>query len=136
MSVRWTPSSSVTAARSSTRTRARSSRIGDLVLVDHERVVLDLKRAIVAKKSHGQRDLLALIAQLEVQHQLEEGVPERALRLYGVVFSDDLLRPSLSDPRVGRGDGADDLRAAGADATVPQEGTHVSRSTRSIPAVA
>lgn len=75
------------------------------MLVDHERVLLELKQHIGSKSHHGQRDLLAEIARLEVANAVEEGVPERALRLYGVVFSDDLLRPPSSDPRVDPSDG-------------------------------
>lgn len=80
------------------------------MLVDAERVLLDLKRHIASKSHHGQRDLLAEIARLEVQNQLEEGLPERALRLYGVKFAEDLTRPSSVDGRVLPPDG-DNVRA-------------------------
>lgn len=75
------------------------------MLIDHERVLLDLKRIIAAKSHHGQRDLLAEISRLEVENVVEEGVPERALRLFGVVLSDDLLRPPSQEPRVAPVDG-------------------------------
>jgi hypothetical protein len=75
------------------------------MLIDHERVLLDLKRSIAAKSHHGQRDLLAEIARLEVENVVEEGVPERALRLYGVALSSDLIRPSSLEPRVALADG-------------------------------
>lgn len=78
------------------------------MLVDYEKVARDLKAYIAAKGSHGARDLLAEIGRLEAVHQLEEGLPEQALRLYGVVLSDALLRPSLGPPVTGDLDGPDD----------------------------
>jgi hypothetical protein len=75
------------------------------MLVDYERVVALLKRHATSKGSHGQRELLEVIARLEAECMIEEGLPEKALRLYGVVLSDDLLRPSLRDPRAGLVDG-------------------------------
>jgi hypothetical protein len=75
------------------------------MLVDNERVLLELKRHVASKSHHGQRDLLAEIARLETRNQLEEGLPERALRLYGVGFSEDLLRPSSVEGRVPLSDG-------------------------------
>jgi hypothetical protein len=42
------------------------------MLVDYERCWLALKREIVAKKSHGQRDLLTAMAQIEVESELDE----------------------------------------------------------------
>jgi hypothetical protein len=78
------------------------------VLVDYEKVVLALKKAISEKGSHGQRDLLALISGLEAQHTLDEGLPEEALRLYGVAIGGALIRPALVAPRVERPDGPDD----------------------------
>ncbi|MET0604176.1 MAG: hypothetical protein ABW167_19485 [Baekduia sp.] len=78
------------------------------MLVDYEKVARDLKAYIAGKGSHGQRDLLAEIGRLEAAHKLEEGLPEMALRLYGVVFSDALLRPALGPPVTGDLDGPDD----------------------------
>lgn len=97
------------------------------MLVDFEAVLLDLKRAILAKNSHGQRDLLAVISRLEVEHQLDEGTPERALRLYGVVLSDDLLRPALDGLRVDYGDGHDTDPARVPGNERPQEDTNGSQ---------
>lgn len=77
------------------------------MLVDHERVLADLKGIIADKSAHGQRDLLAAIARLEAQHRVEESLPERALRLYGVVFADDLLQSKA--PNIGSGVAAADV---------------------------
>lgn len=70
------------------------------MLVDAERVLLELKGYVASKSHHGQRDLLAEIARLEVSNQLAEGLPERALRLYGASFQKDLIRPTSEDGRV------------------------------------
>jgi hypothetical protein len=75
------------------------------VLVDHERLLLDFKEYVIKKSQHGQRDLLTEIARLEVLHQLNEGLPEMALRLYGSQFSEDLLRPIPDQDRVPDRDG-------------------------------
>ncbi len=64
------------------------------MLVDYERVLLELKRVLLTKKSHGADSLLAELARLEVKYQLLEGVPERALRLYGYEVPGDLPRPT------------------------------------------
>lgn len=66
------------------------------MLVDYERVVLRLKQHIGTKSHHGQRELLALIAGLEGECALEEGLPEKALRLYGVELFETVV--------VGKGD--------------------------------
>jgi hypothetical protein len=81
------------------------------MLVDFERVIALLKREVASKPSHGQRDLLATIARLEGECMIEEGLPEKALRLYGPDLADALaqLRPARRDPRVVLADGlADD----------------------------
>lgn len=62
------------------------------MLIDCEQVLLDLKQHLLAKHSHGQRDLIGLIAQLEVKHRVEEGLPERAIRLYGTELQEALTR--------------------------------------------
>lgn len=95
------------------------------MLVDNEAVLLGLKAVLMEKKSHGRDTLLAEIARLEVQHRIEEGVPERALRLYGVVLSDDLLSPTAQIPSAGSSDGGNDR--VGLDPTSPRskENTHV-----------
>lgn len=41
------------------------------MLVDFERAWLALKREIISKKSHGQRDLLTRMAEIEVESQLD-----------------------------------------------------------------
>jgi hypothetical protein len=78
------------------------------VLVDYEKVVLSLKAFVSAKPSHGREGLLAEISRLEAENALEEGLPEKALRLYGVVLTDALLRPALGSPSLGDSDGLDD----------------------------
>lgn len=77
------------------------------MLVDHEKAWQRFKAVVASKSSHGQKDLLAEMSRIEVECGVEEGLPEKALRLYGIVISDDLLKPSQSDPRVGQGDGTD-----------------------------
>ncbi len=42
------------------------------MLVDFERAWLEMKRLIVSKKSHGQRDLLTAMARIEVESELDE----------------------------------------------------------------
>lgn len=54
-----------------------------MALVDWEAVVLDLEDYIADKNSHGQRDLLAKLAELRSRHRQIEGLAEKALRLYG-----------------------------------------------------
>lgn len=70
-----------------------------MALVDYEAVVLDLEAEVAAKNSHGQRDLLRKIAELRQEHRVTEGLPERALRLYGAELGEDIetLRSSGSD---------------------------------------
>jgi hypothetical protein len=94
------------------------------VLVDHEKAWLALKALIADKGSHGRDTLLAEMSKLEVQHTLEEGLPERALRLYGVVFSHDLLRPAHEGPASASRDGHADLHAAGGESTDTKEQHH------------
>lgn len=97
------------------------------MLVDHERVLLDLKQEIAQKSHHGQRDLLALVATLEAKHRLDEGLPERMLRLYGVQVGSDFLKDGSSSER-GRVPAADDPkdRAQRGDSNhESEEDTHV-----------
>lgn len=54
-----------------------------MALVDWEAVVLDFQGHIRSKNSHGQRELTDKLADLIVQHRQVEGLPEKALRLYG-----------------------------------------------------
>jgi hypothetical protein len=44
------------------------------MLVDYERLVLELKAIVAAKPHHGQRELLAEIARLEVANTLDSDV--------------------------------------------------------------
>lgn len=43
------------------------------MVVDYERAWLEFKAAIVGKNSHGQRDLLAQMARIEVDCRVPEG---------------------------------------------------------------
>lgn len=54
-----------------------------MALVDWEAVVLDFEEYVRTRNSHGQRDLLAVLADLRVRHRQVEGLPVKALRLYG-----------------------------------------------------
>lgn len=53
------------------------------MLIDYERVVLRLRQEMVGRQGIGADGLLALIGRLEAECAVEEGLPERALRLYG-----------------------------------------------------
>lgn len=77
------------------------------MLVDFEAVLLDLKAVLVTKASHGRDALLAEIAGLEVKHRVTEGLPEKALRLYGEELA-DALRPAVSPPSLEAADGHND----------------------------
>ncbi len=84
------------------------------MLVDHERVLLDLKREIAEKSHHGQRDLFALIGELEARHAIEEGLPEKAMRLYGLAFFEEAIKaPGSERERVPAADGAEDRPPGG-----------------------
>jgi peptide methionine sulfoxide reductase MsrB len=44
-----------------------------MAVVDHERAWLAFKKVITAKPSHGQRDLLAEMARIEIECEVPEG---------------------------------------------------------------
>lgn len=44
-----------------------------MAAIDYERVVLAMKAHIVSKRSHGQQELLAKLAEYEVQYAVPEG---------------------------------------------------------------
>jgi hypothetical protein len=60
------------------------------MLVDYERAWLELKAATLGKQGIGVGTLHSLMAELEISNRVEEGLPERALRLYGVLLGQDL----------------------------------------------
>ena len=60
------------------------------MLVDYERAWLALKGATAGKQGIGVGTLHALMAELEIANQVEEGLPERAFRLYGVALAHDM----------------------------------------------
>ena len=60
------------------------------MLVDYERAWLALKEATAGKQGIGIGTLHALMAELEISNRVEEGLPERAFRLYGVALAQDL----------------------------------------------
>lgn len=96
------------------------------MLVDYEALLLDLKAAVIAKNSHGQRDLLGLIARLEVEHRVEEGLPERAIRLYGQDLQEALTgssrEPATEVPVGDNGHGS--YARSLSDSPSPKEDTH------------
>lgn len=44
-----------------------------MAVVDHERAWLRLKEHVLSKRSHGQAELLGVMASLEVENELSEG---------------------------------------------------------------
>lgn len=76
-----------------------------MALLDYEGIVLDLERHFLTKNSFGQRELLALVAQLRVDHRQVEGLPEKALRLYG----SDLAEAVKQSPAIQGIAGPDDM---------------------------
>lgn len=70
-----------------------------MALVDWHGVVLDLRAYLVGKdgNSFGQRELVQLLTELEVKHAQVEGLPERALRLYGEQLQEALNQGGLSN---------------------------------------
>lgn len=61
------------------------------MLVDSERVLLELEDFFISKNSFGSRELLRKLVELKSECRITEGVPEKALRLYGVLLSEDLI---------------------------------------------
>lgn len=83
------------------------------MLADHERVIRDLKIHLQSKDSHGRRELLTKIGELEAQHSIDEGTLERALRVSGNKLSEELLhypglKPAGSDAVGDRTNGSQD----------------------------
>jgi hypothetical protein len=69
-----------------------------MALVDWEALVLDLEAHVRSKNSHGQRELLDLLADLRSRHRVSEGLPERAGRLYLPELLEELSgRPALPE---------------------------------------
>lgn len=81
------------------------------MVTDSERVLQDLKVFLQSKDSHGRRELLQTIGELEARHTLSEGLPERALRLHGAILSEELkahgsdTRPATEAAAGGNGNG-------------------------------
>lgn len=103
-----------------------------MALVDWEAVVLDLECYIAAKNSHGQRDLLAKLAELRSEHRQLEGLPEKALRLYGDELV-DALKPRPTDVDSAGGDAMDGASPIRRESTTPEGEQHGHRNTRSEP---
>lgn len=79
------------------------------MLVDWEAVVLDLEARLQTKGSWGRRELIEHLTEARVRHRIPEGLPEKALRLYGEQLIEVLRqRPATPDSEVsgGMGDGA------------------------------
>lgn len=68
-----------------------------MALTDWEAVVADLEAYVLTRNSHGQRDLLAKLADLRSRHRQIEGLPEKALRLYGEELI-DAVKPRPAGP--------------------------------------
>jgi hypothetical protein len=62
------------------------------MLVDSEHVLLELESYIASRSSHGRNDLLLKITELKTAHTVTEGLPEKAIRLFGTQLSEDLIR--------------------------------------------
>lgn len=103
------------------------------MLVDYEAVLLDLKRHLATKPHHGQRELAVVIAQLEVKNRVEEGMPDRALRLYGLEFFEEAITSSRQPPsterRVAPGDGHQVRALRGDSSPQSEEDTHGRRNS-------
>lgn len=67
------------------------------MVVDHEKVVQDVKEHLQSKDSHGRRELLVVIAESEARHTIKEGVTERALRVASNRISHELSNQGI-DP--------------------------------------
>lgn len=96
------------------------------MLVDYERVLIDLRGIIASKKSHGRNDLLVAMAELEADYRIPEGLPERALRQYGNEISSGIHaapRPTEAAPESERPDGPDIAESTTASAQRPKEDT-------------
>jgi hypothetical protein len=52
-------------------------------MIDYERAWTELKEAILSKKSHGQRDLLSTMAEIEVENLVEDGFDPSPVRRSG-----------------------------------------------------
>lgn len=66
-------------------------------MVDWQGVVADIRAHLVAKhadgsNSFGYRELTDLLQELEVRHRLVEGLPEKALRVYGSALQEVLIK--------------------------------------------
>lgn len=61
------------------------------MLVDHERVLVELKAVIAAKPSHGSKDLLATIGRLEAEHRMAAEEFERHVRRFAHHYFDTFM---------------------------------------------
>lgn len=81
-------------------------------LVDYERVVVRLRQEMVGRQGIGADGLLALIGRLEAECAVEEGLPERALRLYGSEIFELIKSGTPSAPQQSHASASDDVRSA------------------------
>ena len=65
--------------------------------IDFEAAWADLKAEILGKPSHGQRDLLASMARLEVEYRLPAGAASLPLRIQNGHSSGGLRRVGAHD---------------------------------------
>lgn len=67
------------------------------MITDYEAVVADLRIYLVGKRSFGQRELIIKLTELEAKHRVEEGLPEKALRMYGNEIHEAITQPPASE---------------------------------------
>lgn len=104
------------------------------MVVDHEAVLADLEAHIQAKGSWGRRELIEYLAAARARHRVPEGLPEKALRLYGPQLIEVLRqRPATFDPE--GTDGMDERATHRVEAVGPHEGAGHGQRTRAVAAV-
>lgn len=94
------------------------------MLVDSERVLVELKAEIAAKPSHGSRDLLATIGRLEAEHRMAADDFERWVRRFSHHLFDSFMGLMPDADQVER----DPLSDAAASALLMAGTPHLRRS--------
>lgn len=105
-------------------------------MVDWEAVVADLRAFLVARhldghNSFGYRELTDLLQELQVKHRLEEGLPEKALRVYGSALREALVKntpPDTTEADAAEAEMA--VRSTGPAGIGPGKASNASRDTR------
>lgn len=106
------------------------------MVLDRERLLLRFKQELLVKGSWGQRELLALLVQLEAECAVEEPPADRLWRLYGA----ELEELFTNRVREGRGAANDDVAGVAAVPTKPahrdaEEARWQTQEPRSAPAL-